>query len=246
MAGWLAARNVNFVSLRSAIFCVQCELISENSTPYCLACGSQALLSLSRILGGSLRDQQTAHLIADAELDRLVRELLRTIPPPQPVVAKKGVSRDVAGYVSPTPFSRGAAARCFSSDVASLAPGRHHLRIKHVGFRGETDVRIFSDAGELDLEPEISIIAERAQALTGATGARDRLPRPHRPHRTRSRCAARDKFWPFRRMCTHRGSSALRGCGNQPMCRPGKLPPPWCPVDSCRALASFPQDPGSF
>src|SRR2546428_2521228 len=171
MAGWLAARNVNFVSLRSAIFCVQCELLSENSTPYCLVCGSQALLSLSRILGGSLRDQQTAHLIADAELDRLVRELLRTIPPLQPMVAKEEVSRDVAGYASPTPFPRGDAARCFSSDVSSLAPGRHHLRIKHAGFRGETDVRIFSDAGELDLEPEISIIAERAQALTGATGA---------------------------------------------------------------------------
>lgn len=171
MAGWLAARNVNFVSLRSAIFCVQCELIGENSTPYCLACGSQALLSLSRILGGSLRDQQTAHLIADAELDRLVRELLRTIPPSQPMVAKKGVSRDVAGYVCSTPLPCGDAACRFSSDVASLAPGRHHLRIKHVDFRRETDVRIFSDAGELDLEPEISIIAERAQALTGATGA---------------------------------------------------------------------------
>src|SRR5438552_15403264 len=154
---------------RSFVF--NANSFSENSTPYCLACGSQALLSLSRILGGSLRNHQTAHLIADAELDRLVRELLRTIPPPQPMVAKKGVSRDVAGYVSPTPFPCGDSARRFSSDVASLAPGRHHLRIKHVGFRGETDIRIFSDAGELDLEPEISIIAERAQALTGATGA---------------------------------------------------------------------------
>src|SRR6266487_706650 len=83
MAGWLAARNVNFVSLRSAIFCVQCELISENSTPYCLACGSQALLSLSRVLGGSLRNQQTAHVIADSELDRLVREFIRTVPSPE-------------------------------------------------------------------------------------------------------------------------------------------------------------------
>src|SRR5438445_8177805 len=129
----MTASDVNFLSLQCAVFCAECELISENNTGRCLACGSQALLSLSRVMGGSLRDQQTAHLIADAELDRLVRELLRTIPPPQPVVAKKGVSRDVAGYVSPTPFSRGAAARCFSSDVASLAPGRHHLRIKHVG-----------------------------------------------------------------------------------------------------------------
>src|SRR5260221_14676414 len=76
----LTAADVNFVSLQSAVFCVQCELLSENSSPQCLACGSRAVLSLSRVLGGSLRGQQTAHLIADAELDRLVRELLRTVP----------------------------------------------------------------------------------------------------------------------------------------------------------------------
>src|SRR5467141_2679112 len=76
----LAATDVNFLSLQSAIFCVQCELLSENNTPQCLACGSGAVLSLSRVLGGSLRGQQTAHLIADAELDRLVRSLLYTVP----------------------------------------------------------------------------------------------------------------------------------------------------------------------
>src|SRR6266481_1167505 len=75
----LAATDVNFLSLQSAIFCVQCELLSENNTPQCLACGSGAVLSLSRVLGGSLRGQQTAHLIADAELDRLVRSLLIAI-----------------------------------------------------------------------------------------------------------------------------------------------------------------------
>src|ERR1700704_3830075 len=76
----LTATDVNFLSLQSALFCVQCELLSENNTPRCLGCGSSAVLSRSRVLGGSLRGQQTAHLIADAELDRLVRELLRTVP----------------------------------------------------------------------------------------------------------------------------------------------------------------------
>src|ERR1700682_3168989 len=76
----LTATDVNFLSLQSAIFCVQCELLSENNTPQCLACGSGAVLSLSRVLGVSLRGQQTAHLIADAELDRLVRSLLHTVP----------------------------------------------------------------------------------------------------------------------------------------------------------------------
>src|ERR1700687_1813006 len=76
----LAATDVNFLSLQAAIFCVQCELLSENNTPQCLACGSGAVLSLSRVLGGSLRREQNAHLFADAELDRLVRSLLYTVP----------------------------------------------------------------------------------------------------------------------------------------------------------------------
>src|SRR5258708_19577058 len=77
----LTAADVNFVSLQSAVFCVQCELLSENSTPQCLACGSGAVLSLSRVLGGALRGQQTAHLIADAELDRLLPSLPFPTPP---------------------------------------------------------------------------------------------------------------------------------------------------------------------
>src|SRR5579864_2344820 len=80
--GWVTAKNAQFLSLQSAVFCAECELISENTTPYCLACGSKAMLSLSRVLGGSLRGKETAHVIRDAELDRLVRDLLRTVPDP--------------------------------------------------------------------------------------------------------------------------------------------------------------------
>src|SRR5258708_17780607 len=76
----LTAADVNFVSLQSAVFCVQCELLSENNTPQCLACGSGAVLSLSRVFGGSLRGEQTAPLIADAELDRLVPVAVSSVP----------------------------------------------------------------------------------------------------------------------------------------------------------------------
>ena len=75
-------RDINFVPLQSASFCVQCELISTNSTPRCLACGSTSVLGLSRVLGGSLLRDQTAHLITDSELNSLVRDLLRTVPDP--------------------------------------------------------------------------------------------------------------------------------------------------------------------
>lgn len=147
---WAKARDAHFVGLQTAVFCVACELISENNTPHCLACGSQAVISLSRVLGGSLRHQETAHLIADAELDRLVHELLRTVP-----------SSETPATENHLPVS-----------FASLAPGRSHVR------RTEQPPTIVPAASgpsqlpaQVDLEPAISLIAERAQTLTGASGA---------------------------------------------------------------------------
>jgi putative methionine-R-sulfoxide reductase with GAF domain len=149
-------KDVNFVPLQSATFCIQCELISTNHRPHCLACGSQSLVSLSRILGGSLLTQQTAHLITDCELDGLVRDLLRTVPDPQ-VVDKADHSR-----------------------MPSLAL-RSQLRLANAahpasGFRampttGEWTEDMEIRPSELELEPAISAITERAQHLTGATGA---------------------------------------------------------------------------
>jgi GAF domain-containing protein len=150
MQGSLTATDVNFVSLQSAVFCVQCELLSENNTPRCLACGSGAVLSLSRVLGGSLRGQQTAHLIADAELDRLVRSLLYTVPQ---VAADED---QIDEYAVELPAA------------ATFSP-RHRMRPRHHGPLSVPHALI--NAGEIDLEPGISIIAEKAQTLTGATGA---------------------------------------------------------------------------
>src|SRR5215468_2558666 len=81
MSARLSGSQIHFLSLQTAIFCVQCELISANTTPNCLACGSKAVFSLSRLFGGSLRAQPAARVIEDDELNRLVRELLRTVPP---------------------------------------------------------------------------------------------------------------------------------------------------------------------
>ncbi|MGA9390340.1 MAG: GAF domain-containing protein [Candidatus Sulfotelmatobacter sp.] len=145
-------KDVDFVPLHSATFCVQCELISTNHRPYCLACGNTSLISLSRVLGGSLRNQQTAHLITDSELDSLVRDLLRTVPDPQAL-----------NFADQT--------RMPSSVLRSqlrVANAAHPVSGFHAVHAGE-DVEIH--AAELDLEPAISAITERAQHLTGATGA---------------------------------------------------------------------------
>jgi len=146
-------KDIPFVPLQSATFCVQCELICSNSRSYCIACGSNAVIGLSRMLGGSLRHQQTAHLITDSELNSLVRDLLRTVPEP----AFQSEEEQ------------------FSSRMPSLAM-RSQLRVANAahpvaGFRAVTVEETEIHAAELDLEPAISAITERAQHLTGATGA---------------------------------------------------------------------------
>src|SRR5271165_4966349 len=151
-------KDVHFVPLQSATFCVQCELITTNSRPYCLACGNTSLLSLSRVLGGSLRQQQTAHLITDSELDSLVRDLLRTVPDPH-VVSREVVN--IADYHARVPST----VLRSQLRVANAAHPVSGFRAVHPG----EEVEIH--AAELDLEPAISAITERAQHLTGATGA---------------------------------------------------------------------------
>ncbi len=42
------------IPLQSALFCLDCEMISNTTTDECPACKNHSLLSLSRILGGSL------------------------------------------------------------------------------------------------------------------------------------------------------------------------------------------------
>ncbi len=145
-------RDISFVPLRSATFCVQCELISTSNKPYCLACGSQAILGLSRVLGGSLRNQQTAHLITDTELNNLVRDLLRTVPEAEALNMEA------------------------HSRMPSLAQ-RSQLRVANAvhpvsGFKAvPVNQELEIHPAELDLEPAISAITERAQHLTAATGA---------------------------------------------------------------------------
>ena len=87
----LRPADVTFFELRNTVFCVQCELMSYNSGSNCLACGSTALLTLARILGGSLRNQERARLIDDDLIDRAVENILgsdmaRELPA-QPVAA---------------------------------------------------------------------------------------------------------------------------------------------------------------
>ena len=83
----LRAADVTFLELRNTVFCVSCELISYNNSPKCLACSSTALLSLPRVLGGSLRQQPQARIVADETIDRTVEKILRNAHVEKPALA---------------------------------------------------------------------------------------------------------------------------------------------------------------
>ena len=51
---WL---NTNLVRLHKAVLCANCEVISEGLNGHCAGCGSQSLLSLNRVLGGTIESE---------------------------------------------------------------------------------------------------------------------------------------------------------------------------------------------
>src|SRR5690349_20472509 len=61
--------------------CVSCELISYNNSTKCLACSSTALLNLSRVLGGAIREQDRARIVDDAAINRVVDNILEKNAP---------------------------------------------------------------------------------------------------------------------------------------------------------------------
>jgi len=65
---WL---NTNLVRLQKAVLCANCEVISEGLNGHCAGCGSQSLLSLSTVLGGTVESElsfafaTSAHAVRD-------------------------------------------------------------------------------------------------------------------------------------------------------------------------------------
>lgn len=53
-----AERGLSAVPLLNAVFCVDCETISNSPHDACTVCGSHSLLNLFRMVGGTLRSQK--------------------------------------------------------------------------------------------------------------------------------------------------------------------------------------------
>jgi hypothetical protein len=65
-AGRKLESNLNAVHLLTAVLCADCEVISDSDSDACAVCGSRSLLSLGRVLGGSVGGER-AVLVAAGE-----------------------------------------------------------------------------------------------------------------------------------------------------------------------------------
>jgi hypothetical protein len=85
--------GVSVVPLLNAVFCVDCETISNSPHDACTVCGSHSLVSLFRMMGGSLRGRKAqsnartakynleltvrVHQLPAAELNRAIQSIAR-------------------------------------------------------------------------------------------------------------------------------------------------------------------------
>jgi hypothetical protein len=63
--------------LRDAVFCLDCEAVSKSRSDECPACKSRSLLSLSRLLGGSLRESEPSRALEKGAFDITLTVKLR-------------------------------------------------------------------------------------------------------------------------------------------------------------------------
>jgi hypothetical protein len=50
--------TLNTIHLLNAVLCADCEVISDSAGDVCAVCGSRSLLSLGRVLGGSIGEER--------------------------------------------------------------------------------------------------------------------------------------------------------------------------------------------
>jgi len=61
LAGTRNHRDAGVLPLWNAVFCLDCEIISSSRDDKCPACQSRSLVSLARMLGGSLLAHRAQH-----------------------------------------------------------------------------------------------------------------------------------------------------------------------------------------
>lgn len=75
---------LNAISLKNAVLCANCDVVSDSPHDHCRVCGSRSLFNISRILGGTL-PRERAMLVITASPPATLRRPVLTFPRPQRV-----------------------------------------------------------------------------------------------------------------------------------------------------------------
>ena len=59
--------GLSSIHLLNAVLCADCEMISDSSGETCEVCGSRSLLSLGRVLGGSIPGERAVLVRLDSD-----------------------------------------------------------------------------------------------------------------------------------------------------------------------------------
>ena len=73
------ARFLNAVTLKNAVLCAECEVVSDSPHDTCLVCGSRSLVNIARMFGGNLPKHRAIRTEAETQEPRMP-ELVLAFP----------------------------------------------------------------------------------------------------------------------------------------------------------------------
>lgn len=83
------------IPLSNAVFCLDCEVVSNSRGEECTACHGRSLLSLGRILGGSLRDRKPQEESAGGPFDITLTVTIQQMHAKDVNVTLEGLTRAI-------------------------------------------------------------------------------------------------------------------------------------------------------
>jgi hypothetical protein len=79
---YVQKQPLNAISLKNAVLCAECDVVSDSSHDHCRVCGSRSLFNISRILGGAL-PRERAMLVSPARPPAPLPHPVLTFPRPR-------------------------------------------------------------------------------------------------------------------------------------------------------------------
>jgi hypothetical protein len=74
-------RPLNAISLKNAVLCADCDVVSDSPHDICLVCGSRSLFNIARILGGKL-PKERASLVTEETAEIASSAVVLSFPKP--------------------------------------------------------------------------------------------------------------------------------------------------------------------